>query len=67
MKIYGNQSSLQDVLLFMSLYVEPPRSLRVCRRDTAEHHLKKPSGIRQQPINDHDVTCEFLRLEVFRL
>lgn len=52
----------------MSLYVEPPRSLRVCRRDTAEHHLKKPSGIRQQPINDHDVTCEFLRrLEVFRL
>lgn len=67
MKIHGNQSSSQDVLLFMSLYVEPLRSVRECRRDTAEHHLKKPSRIRQQPLNDHDVTCEFLRLEVFRL
>lgn len=51
----------------MSLYVEPLRSVRECRRDTAEHHLKKPSRIRQQLLNDHDVTCEFLRLEVFRL
>lgn len=62
-----NQSSSQDVRLFMSLYVEPPRSVRECRRDTAEHHLKKPSRIRQQLLNDHDVTCEFLCLEVFRL
>lgn len=41
-------------------------------RTSFKETVEDPTGknvleTRQQPLNDHDVTCEFLRLEVFRL